>query len=48
MAAVLVSYAPGSDTRPECVSLESSLSSGRFAARALQNCSDRFLAEPDM
>src|SRR5271165_808129 len=50
------SLAPlAADTRPECVSLETSLSSGRLhllslvrSTRALQDCSDRVLAEPDM
>src|ERR1700746_1554893 len=50
------SLAPlAADTRPECVSLKPSLSSGRLhllslvcRARTLQDCSDRVLAEPDM
>src|SRR4029077_1987813 len=53
--AVLVSCALAADTRLECVSLEPSLSSGRLhllslvrRTRALQDCSDRVFAEPDM
>lgn len=50
------SLAPlAADRRPECVSLKPSLSSGRLhllflvrSTRALQDCSDRVLAEPDM
>jgi hypothetical protein len=53
---VCSSLAPlAADTRPECVSLEPSLSSGRLhllslvrCTRALQDCSDRILAEPEM
>jgi len=51
----LVSCPLAADTRPECVSLKMSLSSGRLhllslvrSTRALQDCSDRVLAEPDM
>src|SRR5467141_4136268 len=50
------SLAPlAADTQPECVSLKTSLSSGRLhllslvrSTRALQDCSDRVLVEPDM
>jgi hypothetical protein len=50
------SLAPlAADTRPECVSLKRSLSSGGLlllslvrSTRALQDCSHRVLAEPDM
>jgi hypothetical protein len=50
------SLAPlAADTRPECVSLKTSLSSGRLhllslvrSTRAMQDCSDGILAEPDM
>jgi hypothetical protein len=51
----LVSCGRAADTRPECVPLKPSLSSGRVhllswvrSTRALQDCSDRVLAEPDM